>query len=345
MKGIRQYIRENIAALEPYSTARDEYRGELGILLDANESPYECGVNRYPGAALKERLRNRVALIRDVAPERLFLGNGSDEAIDLLYRIFCEPRRHNAIIIAPSYGMYSVCADINAVERRMVCLEAETFALNTDRLLSAADKNSRLMFVCSPNNPTGNSFSLSDIERLARDFCGIVAVDEAYIDFCDGESAVPLTEKYPNLVVLQTLSKAWGMAGLRIGLAIGNPEIIGVMRRVKYPYNIGTDTLSLALEHLSHNNVAAQVAEIAAERARVAAALESAACVRRVFPSEANFLLVRCGDPRGLYSALLRAGVIVRDRSSVPLCEGCLRITIGTAAENDKLIETVINYE
>ncbi len=345
MDGIRQYIRENIAALDPYSTARDEYKGELGILLDANESPYGSGVNRYPGSALKEKLRGEVARIRNVAPERLFLGNGSDEAIDLLYRIFCEPHRHNAIIIAPSYGMYSVCADINAVERRMVSLRAESFALDADALLAASDGNSRLMFVCSPNNPTGNSFALSDIERLAREFRGIVAVDEAYIDFSASESAVPLTEKYPNLIVLQTLSKAWGMAGLRIGLAIGNPEIIGVMRQVKYPYNIGTDTLSLALEMLAHNDVAAQVAEIASERARVAAALEEAGCVQRVFPSDANFLLVRCSDPRGLYGRLLRAGVIVRDRSGVPLCGGCLRITIGTPAENDKLIETVRNYE
>ncbi len=241
--------------------------------------------------------------------------------------------------------MYSVCADINAVERRMVSLRAESFALDADALLAASDGNSRLMFVCSPNNPTGNSFALSDIERLAREFRGIVAVDEAYIDFSASESAVPLTEKYPNLIVLQTLSKAWGMAGLRIGLAIGNPEIIGVMRQVKYPYNIGTDTLSLALEMLAHNDVAAQVAEIASERARVAAALEEAGCVQRVFPSDANFLLVRCSDPRGLYGRLLRAGVIVRDRSGVPLCGGCLRITIGTPAENDKLIETVRNYE
>ncbi len=345
MEGIRQYIRENIAALEPYSTARDEYKGELGILLDANESPYESGVNRYPGAALKQRLRGEVARIKSVTPERVFLGNGSDEAIDLLYRIFCEPRRHNAIIIDPSYGMYSVCADINAVERRMVSLEAETFALDADALLAAADDNSRLMFVCSPNNPTGNSFPLAGIERLAREFSGIVVVDEAYIDFSAEQSAVPLTEKYPNLVVLQTLSKAWGMAGLRIGLAIGNPEIIGVMRQVKYPYNIGTDTLYLALERLSHGNVEAQVAQIVSERARVAEALEAAGCVQRVFPSDANFLLVRSSDPRGLYARLLSAGVIVRDRSAVPLCDACLRITIGTPAENDKLIETVRNYE
>ena len=344
MKDISKLVRANIAALQPYSTARDEYKGELGILLDANENPYENGINRYPSTALKEQLRGKVAALKGIAPERLFLGNGSDEAIDLCYRVFCEPGRDNAVIMAPSYGMYSVCADINNIERRMVLLEPETFALPVEKLLSAADGHTRLMFICSPNNPTGNAFSQSDIERLAEGFNGILVVDEAYIDFSPVAGAVPLLEKYPNLIVLQTLSKAYGMAGLRIGLAIASPYIISIFKQVKYPYNIGTDTIALALKCLQ-GDVSPQVAEIVRERDRLLKALPKAKCVKKVYPSDANFLLVKVTDPRGLYNALLQQGVIVRDRSTVALCEGCLRITVGTPAENEKMEKILYSYE
>lgn len=344
MKDIAQLVRPNIAALQPYSTARDEYKGELGILLDANENPYDNGMNRYPSTALKEQLRCLVADIKGVAPQQLFLGNGSDEAIDLCYRVFCEPGRDNAVIMAPSYGMYSVCADINDVGRRMVPLEPETFALPVDRLLAAADSNTKLMFICSPNNPTGNAFETSEIERLAAGFDGILVVDEAYIDFCSKPGVLPLLEKYPNLIVLQTLSKAWGMAGLRIGLAMASSYIISIFKQVKYPYNIGTDTISLALESISRD-IAPQVAEIVAERDRLAAELLNAGCVKKIYPSDANFLLIQVSDPRGVYNALLEQGVIVRDRSRVTLCEGCLRITVGTPAENVELEKCIYSYE
>ncbi len=344
MKDIKRLVRPNIAALTPYSTARDEYKGSLGILMDANENPYDNSVNRYPSTSQKEAVRARVAALKGVVPEKLFLGNGSDEAIDLCYRVFCEPGRDNAVIIAPSYGMYGVCADINNVERRMVLLEPETFALPVEKLLAAVDSNTRLMFVCSPNNPTGNAFAATDIERLAAEFDGILVVDEAYIDFSGKRGALPLIDKYENVIVLQTLSKAWGLAGLRIGLAMSNPYIISLFRQVKYPYNIGTDTLALALDKLQ-GDIAPQVAEIIAERDRLASLLPAYKCVQKVYPSDANFLLVKVSEPRGLYNALLTAGLIVRDRSTVALCEGCLRITVGTPDENEKLLKAIEEYE
>ena len=344
MKDIAKLVRKNIAALEPYSTARDEYKGSLGILLDANENPYDNGINRYPSTSLKEQLRDCVALIKLIDPDCLFLGNGSDEAIDLCYRVFCEPGKDNAVIMAPSYGMYSVCADINDIERRMVMLEPETFALPVEKLLAATDSRTKLMFICSPNNPTGNAFDISDIERLAAEFGGMLVVDEAYIDFSSKPGVLPLLEKYPNLIVLQTLSKAWGMAGLRIGLAMSSPYIISVFKQVKYPYNIGADTIALALEQLK-GDVSHQVAEIVAERDRLFSGLSEAACVKKVYPSDANFLLVKVTDPRGLYNALLQEGVIVRDRSRVALCEGCLRITVGTPQENAKMEKIIYAYE
>ena len=344
MKDIKKLVRPNIAAMTPYSTARDEYKGSLGILMDANETPYENSVNRYPSTSQKEAVRARVAALKGVEPAKLFLGNGSDEAIDLCYRVFCEPGRDNAVIIAPSYGMYGVCADINNVERRMVLLEPETFALPVERLLAAVDANTRLMFVCSPNNPTGNAFAASDIERLAASFDGILVVDEAYIDFSGKRGVLPLIDKYENVIVLQTLSKAWGLAGLRIGLAMANPYIISLFRQVKYPYNIGTDTLALALEKLQAD-IAPQVAEIIAGRDRLAALLPQFKCVQKVYPSDANFLLVKVDDPRGLYNALIAGGLIVRDRSTVALCEGCLRITVGTPSENEKLLKAIEDYE
>ena len=343
MNSIKKLVRANIAALKPYSTARDEYKGELGVLLDANESPYDNGVNRYPSTALKEQLRSRVADIKQLVPERLFLGNGSDEAIDLCYRVFCEPHVDNVIIIAPSYGMYSVCADINAVERRMVTLEPGSFALPVQKLLESADPHTKLMFVCSPNNPTGNAYSLESIEFLAHNFGGILVVDEAYCDFSSKPGALQLLDKYDNLIVLQTLSKAWGMAGLRIGLAMSNPYIISLFRQVKYPYNIGTDTIAEALDRISEG-IDAQVAEIVAERDRLVAALPGYSSVIKVYPSDANFLLVKVKDARGLYNVLLKQGVIVRDRSTVPGCEGCLRITVGTPEENVKLEQAIRSY-
>lgn len=343
MTDCKTLVRRNIAALEPYSTARDEYKGELGILLDANENPYDTGVNRYPSTALKEKVRGIVAEMQGVEPERLFMGNGSDEAIDLCYRIFCTPGLDKAMMIAPSYGMYKVCADINDVEAVQIQLNAD-FSLPSEAILSAADERCKLLFLCSPNNPTGNAFSAEEIENLVSRFGGMVVVDEAYIDFADSRGVACLTEKYSNLIVLRTLSKAYGLAGLRIGLAISNPYVISLMKRVKYPYNIGTDTLKLAVELLS-NDVSAQVRTIVSERDRIAALLPGCPCVKKVYPSQANFLLVCVTNPRGLYDRLIEGGLIVRDRSRVKGCEGCLRITVGTPEENVKLIEIISEYE
>jgi len=337
-------IRPNIASLAPYSTARDEYRGPIGVYLDANENPFGGnGVNRYPGSALKERVRAKVAALRGCAPESLFLGNGSDEAIDLCYRIFCTPGRDKAVIMAPSYGMYSVCADINDVAYTAVPLNAD-FSLPVGRMLAAADADTKLMFVCSPNNPTANAFPQEDLLALAEGFRGILVVDEAYIDFSREPGLLPRLAELPNVIVLQTLSKAFGLAGLRIGLAVAAPEIISVFRQVKYPYNIGTDTLELAERLIDPEKVAAEVRTLIVERDALAKALSALPCIRKVWPSDANFLLVRTDRPRELYDRLLAAGLIVRDRSRVPGCEGSLRITVGTPEENRRIIEEITRY-
>lgn len=330
-------IRPNIAALKPYSTARDEYKGSIGIYLDANENPFDNGYNRYPSTALKEQVRSTIAQKKGVDPARLFLGNGSDEAIDLLFRVFCRPGIDNIVSIAPTYGMYSVCAAINDIECREVML-GEDFSLPVEALLSATDMQSKLLFVCSPNNPTANAFPREQIVSLVSRFPGIVVVDEAYIDFSSVPSMVELIGQYPNLIVLQTLSKAYGLAGLRIGLAFAEERIIRLFEQVKYPYNIGTDTLSLALRLLA-TDITPQVHTLIAERERVAAALTALPYIEKVYPSDANFLLVKTARPRELYDYLIAHELIVRDRSRTPGCEGTLRITIGTPEENDRLIE------
>ena len=329
-------VRPNIAALKPYSTARDEYKGSIGIYLDANENPFDNGYNRYPSTALKEQVRSAIAQKKGVNPARLFLGNGSDEAIDLLFRIFCRPGIDNIVSIAPTYGMYSVCAAINDIECREVML-GEDFSLPVEALLSATDMQSKLLFVCSPNNPTANAFPREQLISLLSRFPGIVVVDEAYIDFSSVPSMVELIDQYPNLIVLQTLSKAYGLAGLRMGLAFAEERIIRLFEQVKYPYNIGTDTLALALRLLA-TDITPQVQTLIAERERVAAALTELPYIEKVYPSDANFLLVKTARPRELYDYLIARELIVRDRSRTPGCEGTLRITIGTPEENDRLI-------
>ena len=329
-------VRPNIAALKPYSTARDEYKGSIGIYLDANENPFDNGYNRYPSTALKEQVRSAIAQKKSVNPARLFLGNGSDEAIDLLFRIFCRPGIDNIVSIAPTYGMYSVCAAINDIECREVML-GEDFSLPVEALLSATDMQSKLLFVCSPNNPTANAFPREQLVSLLSRFPGIVVVDEAYIDFSSVPSMVELIDQYPNLIVLQTLSKAYGLAGLRMGLAFAEERIIRLFEQVKYPYNIGTDTLALALR-LLETDITPQVQTLIAERERVAAALTELPYIEKVYPSDANFLLVKTARPRELYDYLIARELIVRDRSRTPGCEGTLRITIGTPEENDRLI-------
>ena len=342
MRPLAELVRPNIRTLAPYSTARDEYGGQrIDVWLDANESPYDNGVNRYPDPR-QQRLREVLAARKGVATDRIFIGSGSDEAIDLAYRIFCRPGIDNAVSIAPTYGMYRVAAAVNDVELREVPL-GDDFSLPVERLLAAADERSKRLWLCSPNNPTGNAFPDREIEELLRRFDGVVVLDEAYIDFAEGRGFLPRLDEFPNLIVLQTLSKAWGMAGLRLGLAFASERIAALFGQVKYPYNINTLTQQTAAECL-HRNIAAQVAQIREERGRLAAALAGCGCIERVYPSQANFLLVKTADPDRLYGELIAAGVIVRNRTRIAGCEGCLRITVGTPAENGRMLETVKNF-
>ena len=342
MKDISRYVRRAIAALTPYSTARDEYEGELGVFLDANESPYENGYNRYPDPHQKA-LKAQMAAIKGVPAENIFIGNGSDEAIDLVFRVFCEPREDNVVAIAPSYGMYKVAAAINDVEIREVAL-GEDFSLPTDALLAAADEKTKALFLCSPNNPTANSFPREELMRLVEEFDGMVVVDEAYIDFAEAKSLVGEIASHPNLVVLQTMSKAWGMAGLRVGLALADSRVVELMSQVKYPYNINVATMKIVSDLLT-KGIDYEVEQIKQQRALVAEALAEFKFVERVYPSDANFLLVRVADADALYEHLIKDGIIVRNRTRVKGCEGCLRITIGLKEENVKLIESLKRYE
>ena len=342
MKDINRYVRRAIAALTPYSTARDEYEGELGVFLDANESPYENGYNRYPDPHQKA-LKAQIAAIKGVPAENIFIGNGSDEAIDLVFRVFCEPREDNVVAIAPSYGMYKVAAAINDVEIREVAL-GEEFSLPADALLAAADEKTKALFLCSPNNPTANSFPREELMRLVKEFDGMVVVDEAYIDFAEAKSLVGEIASHPNLVVLQTMSKAWGMAGLRVGLALADSRVVGLMSQVKYPYNINVATMKIVSDLLT-KGIDEEVEQIKQQRALVAEALAEFKFVERVYPSDANFLLVRVADADALYEHLIKDGIIVRNRTRVKGCEGCLRITIGLKEENEKLIKSLERYE
>lgn len=338
------YIRNNIKELLPYSTARDDYKGgDISVWLDANESPYNNGVNRYPDPHQKA-LKGEIAQLKGVTPEQVFVGNGSDEAIDLCFRIFCEPGVDNVVAIAPTYGMYAVAAAINNVAVREVPLEAETYALNVPAMLAAADAHTRLMWVCSPNNPTGNAFSLQQLEALADNFSGVLVVDEAYIDFSSQPSMLTVLSKHPNVVVLQTLSKAWGMAGLRLGLAFASPMIADIFARVKYPYNVNAPTQVEVAKRLHAEPHDAHVAEVCSQRQWLATELAKMPCVLKVYHSDANFLLVKVTDADAIYDHLVANGIIVRNRNRVKGCEGCLRITVGTPAENVNVIDALKQY-
>lgn len=339
---ISALVRDNIRRLCPYSTARDEYSGNLGIFLDANESPYNTGFNRYPDprqTAVKERL----SALKGLPVENIFLGNGSDEAIDLVYRIFCTPGKDNAVMIAPSYGMYSVCAEINGIQVREVPL-GKDFSLDSHALMDACDGNTKLLFVCSPNNPSGNAFDPNELLDLADKTNAIVVVDEAYADFSPKGSLRSKVLDHPNLIVLQTLSKAWGLAGLRLGIAYSQKYIIRLMSMVKYPYNISQATQQAVLNALK-KPVDSQIAEIIREREKLATILKSLPFVKEIFPSDANFLLVRVDDADGLYRHLLGDGIIVRNRNKVKGCSNCLRITVGLSSENEKLTKSLRDYE
>ena len=337
IEDVLKLVRPNILGLEAYSTARDDCgSNQPEIFLDANENPYNNGINRYPDPHQKA-LKAKIAEIKVISADRLFIGNGSDEAIDLVYRVFCVPGASNAVSIAPSYGMYEVAAAMNDVEFRKVQLRPD-FSMDTEAMLSAADSKTRLMFICSPNNPTGNSFPVEQIEDILERFGGVVVLDEAYIDFSVRPSLTSLVKRYPNLIVLQTLSKAWGMAGLRIGLAIADPAVIALMSKVKYPYNINVLAQKMALMKLDGAAKDRAVAEIVGQRFRLEKELAKCPEGKGIYSSDANFLLVRFDNPDEVYERLLAGGVIVRNRSKVSGCEGCLRITVGTPAENDRLL-------
>lgn len=342
MKRIESLVRPNIRAMVPYSTARDEFKGVAEVFMDANESPFDNGYNRYPDPS-QARLKRRIAEIKGVDVQNIFVGNGSDEAIDLCFRIFCNPGLDNAIAIAPSYGMYSTCAAVNDVEMREVLLN-DDFSLPVERLLDAADNNSKLLFICSPNNPTGNVFPREEIERILLEFDGMVVLDEAYIDFADEPGMLRSLENWPNLIILQTLSKAWGMAGLRAGLAFASNYVMRLFAQVKYPYNINVATLS-AVEKLLKAGVDDRVKLIKEQRAFMEQKLSGMECVWRVYPSQANFLLVQVDNATDLYNYLLGEGIIVRDRSRMPLCDNTLRITVGTPQENVRLLRAIAEYD
>ncbi|HEY8956063.1 histidinol-phosphate transaminase [Chitinophaga sp.] len=340
-------VRENIKRLVPYSTARDEFKGEASIFLDANEnnfgSPLPVNYNRYPDP-MQWQLKYKIADIKGVPPQNIFIGHGSDEAIDVLYRSFVNPGVDNVILCPPTYGMYEVSAHINDAVIRKVTL-TEDFQLDIPALQQAIDDNTKLIFICSPNNPTGNSINRADIELLLNNFDGIVVIDEAYINFSRQKTFIQELTEYPNLVVMQTLSKAWGLAGLRIGMAFASEEIVNTLNKVKPPYNISQATNELALQALENvSQVNEWIREIVIERDLLSAALIQLPEVLHIYPSDASFILVKTTDAKGIYNYLIEQGIVVRDRSKVELCMGCLRITIGTPAENLRLLEVLKSF-
>jgi histidinol-phosphate aminotransferase len=341
---ISSLVRQTILELEPYASARDEFSGSASIFLDANENPFNAPLNRYPDPT-QYQLKQQIAAIRGQGVENVFLGNGSDEGIDMLFRVLCEPGRDNVVIVDPTYGMYGVCAQINGVERRSVLLRSD-FSLDPDAVLDAADEQTKLIFLCSPNNPTSNSLEREAILNIINGVNCMVVVDEAYIDFSEGPGLLSLLHEKPNLVVLQTLSKAWGLAGIRLGMLFAHPDLVGYLSRVKYPYNINQLSIDAALKGLAgadHRSL--WIKEILEERSSMATRLKLLAFVKEVYPSDANFLLIRVEDPAAVYRFLMNEGIIIRDRSSVPLCGGCLRITIGSREENLALINAFKNFQ
>lgn len=345
---LNKLVRENIKKLKPYTSARDEYKGSEGIFLDANENSFgsvtEPAWNRYPDP-LQEKLKERISQHKRVNPENIFLGNGSDEPIDLLFRAFCRPGVDNTIILPPTYGMYEVAAGVNDVEVKEVLL-TEDYQIRSDAVLEAVNEYTKIIWVCSPNNPTGNAVRQKDVIALLQNFQGLVVVDEAYIDFAPDKSMVPFLGQYPNLVVLQTFSKAWGMAALRLGMAFASQEIIGILNKIKYPYNISGATQKFALDGLRNLlKKEHMVEQILSERERLKEELEKVAVVQKVYPSDANFLLVKTINADKIYAYLIDHKVITRNRSMVKLCDNSLRITVGTKEEDNMLIAALKKFE
>lgn len=344
MFNLDQLTRENIKKLKPYSSARDEFSGEAKVFLDANEnslgSPLLKWYNRYPDPH-QQLIKQKLSAIKGILPEHIFLGNGSDECIDILFRCFCEPGKDNVIICPPTYGMYEVSAHINDIDIRKVPLLPD-FQLDLVHLENLIDANTKIIWLCSPNNPTGNSLNRTDIEMVLNNFNGIVVIDEAYINFARQKSFVQELKEYPNLVVLQTLSKAWGLAGLRLGMAFASQAIIEVMNKVKPPYNINQATQELVLKALEEVGQVNDMIKLLVDmREALAEVFISMPTVETVYPSDANFILVKIAEARKVYEFLLTKGIVLRDRSNVQLCDNCLRITVGTEQENTQLVDAM----
>ena len=344
MKSLEELIRPNIKNLAPYSSARNEYSGHVAkVFLDANENPYNSPYNRYPDP-LQTELKAAISKVKGVPAENIFLGNGSDEAIDLPFRCFTRPGIDNVVAIEPTYGMYKVCADINDVEYRPVTLN-DNFQLEADRILAACDDNTKIVWLCSPNNPTGNSLNRDEIVKILDWFDGIVIIDEAYIDFAKQQSFCHYLAKYPNLIVLHTMSKAWGCAAIRLGMEIAHQDIIGIFNKVKYPFNINMFTQQKALEIIKNPfDIDKWRRLLLGERTRMSDAFRLLPICEEVFPSDANFFLARMTDAQAVYDYLVSRGIIVRNRTRITLCRECLRITIGTKTENNELLAALRQY-
>ena len=340
---LNRLIRKNILDLQPYSCARDEFKGEASVYLDANENPYNSPLNRYPDP-LQLKVKEKLSEIKNVPVENIFLGNGSDEPIDLLFRAFCEPKIDNVVAIEPTYGMYKVSAAINDVEYRKVLLD-ENFQFTADKLLAATNAFTKIIWLCSPNNPTGNNLSRNEIIKLLNGFDGIVVLDEAYIDFTSEDSFSNHLTDFPNLVILQTMSKAWGSAAIRLGMAFASTEIIAVLNKIKYPYNINILTQNQALKALENEaQVKDWVKILLNERTILINNLYELPYVNRIYPTEANFVLVKVDNANAVYQYLVEKSIIVRNRNTVSLCAGCIRITIGTPEENRVLLEELTRF-
>ncbi len=343
---IDKIVRENVKGLKPYSSARDEFvsDGSEMVFLDANENPFENGVNRYPDPQ-QRNLKAVLAQQKNIGLDNILLGNGSDEVLDLLFRAFCEPKIDNVITLPPTYGMYKVLAGINNVENKEVLL-TQKFQPDVDKILKTVGENTKIIFICSPNNPTGNSFSEESIMKLLKSFIGLIVIDEAYIDFSEKESWVSRLDEFPNLVVTQTLSKAYGMAGIRLGICMASKEIITILNKIKPPYNVNALTQRKALERVSNSKIISnEVAQIFAARTKLNAALKEVSFIEAIYTSEANFILARVDNADQRYQQLLDRGIVIRNRSTQPLCENTLRFTVGTNAENDKLIQVLKEVE
>lgn len=342
MKDLKELVRANIWEMTPYSCARDEFKGRASVYLDANESPYNEPYNRYPDP-MQWELKDRISELKGVDRNCIFLGNGSDEPIDLLIRAFCEPEIDIIVSITPSYGMYEVASHVNGVGIRKVKLTKD-FDIDAAAVLKEADDWVKIIYLCSPNNPTGNSLNRNELYKILNGFEGIVVIDEAYSDFSSEPSFLPELSRFPNLVILQTFSKAWGGAGIRLGMAFASPEIIAILNKIKYPYNINILTQECALRILDRKeDMEEQVRKILAERSRLLAALPLLRCVRKIYPTDTNFILVEMVNANSVYKYLVKHKIIVRNRHNVVMCEGCLRITVGSPEENDALLAALKN--